>query len=31
MLPGAIDNAKRDRVYLAVYMSMVSPDYLIQK
>ena len=27
----AIDNAKRDRVYLAVYMSMVSPDYLIQK
>jgi len=27
----AIDNAKRDRVYLAVYLSMASPDYLIQK
>ncbi|MEO5882343.1 MAG: DUF1800 family protein [Caldimonas sp.] len=27
----AIDNAKKDRVYLAVYMSMASPDYLIQK
>lgn len=27
----AIDSAKRDRVYLAVYMSMASPDYLIQK
>lgn len=27
----AIDAAKRDRVYLAVYMSMTSPDYLIQK
>jgi uncharacterized protein (DUF1800 family) len=27
----AIDAAKRDRVYLAVYMSMVAPDYLIQK
>ena len=28
---GAIDNAKRDRVYLAVFLSMASPDYLIQK
>jgi uncharacterized protein (DUF1800 family) len=28
---GAIDNAKRDRVYLAVYLAMSSPDYLIQK
>ena len=27
----AIDAAKRDRVYLAVFMSMASPDYLIQK
>ncbi len=27
----AIDNAKRDRVYLAVYLAMSSPDYLIQK
>ena len=27
----AIDTAKRDRVYLAVFMSMVSPDYLTQK
>jgi uncharacterized protein (DUF1800 family) len=27
----AIDTAKRDRVYLAVFMSMASPDYLIQK
>jgi uncharacterized protein (DUF1800 family) len=27
----AIDSAKRDRVYLAVFMSMASPDYLIQK
>jgi uncharacterized protein (DUF1800 family) len=27
----AIDSAKRDRVYLAVFMSMSSPDYLIQK
>ncbi len=27
----AIDAAKLDRVYLAVYMSLVSPDYLIQK
>ena len=27
----AIDNAKRDRVYLAVFLSMASPDYLIQK
>ncbi len=26
-----IDAAKRDRVYLAVYMAMVSPDYLVQK
>ncbi|MEP7301922.1 MAG: DUF1800 family protein [Caldimonas sp.] len=26
-----IDAAKLDRVYLAVYLSMVSPDYLIQK
>jgi uncharacterized protein (DUF1800 family) len=28
---GAIDSAKRDRVYLAVFLSMASPDYLIQK
>ncbi len=27
----AIDTAKRDRVYLAIYLSMASPDYLIQK
>ncbi len=27
----AIDAAKRDRVYLAVFLSMSSPDYLIQK
>ena len=27
----AINNAKLDRVYLAVYMSMASPDYLVQK
>jgi uncharacterized protein (DUF1800 family) len=27
----AIDNARRDRVYLAVYLSMAAPDYLIQK
>jgi len=27
----AIDNAKKDRVYLAVFLSMASPDYLIQK
>lgn len=27
----SIDTAKRDRVYLAVFMSMASPDYLIQK
>jgi len=27
----AIDNAKRDRVYLAVFLSLASPDYLIQK
>jgi hypothetical protein len=27
----AIDSAKRDRVYLAVYLAMSSPDYLIQK
>jgi uncharacterized protein (DUF1800 family) len=26
-----IDAAKRDRVYLAVFLSMSSPDYLIQK
>ena len=26
-----IDAAKRDRVYLAVFLSMASPDYLIQK
>jgi hypothetical protein len=35
-LPGptnqaAIDAAKLDRVYLAVFLSMASPDYLIQK
>ena len=28
---GAIDAAKRDRVYLAVYLSLASPDYLVQK
>ena len=28
---GAIDAAKRDRVYLAVFLSMAAPDYLIQK
>ncbi len=27
----AIDTAKRDRVYLAVFLSMSSPDYLVQK
>jgi hypothetical protein len=27
----AIDSAKRDRVYLAVFLSMAAPDYLIQK
>ena len=27
----AIDSAKRDRVYLAVFLSLASPDYLIQK
>ena len=27
----AIDTAKLDRVYLAVFLSMASPDYLIQK
>jgi hypothetical protein len=27
----AIDSAKLDRVYLAVFLSMASPDYLIQK
>ncbi|MES2228050.1 MAG: DUF1800 domain-containing protein [Pseudomonadota bacterium] len=27
----AIDSAKRDRVCLAVYLSMAAPDYLIQK
>jgi uncharacterized protein (DUF1800 family) len=27
----AINNAKRDRVYLAVFLSMASPDYLVQK
>jgi hypothetical protein len=27
----AIDAAKLDRVYIAVYLSMTSPDYLIQK
>jgi uncharacterized protein (DUF1800 family) len=27
----AINTAKQDRVYLAVFMSMASPDYLIQK
>ncbi|HEX2542472.1 MAG TPA: DUF1800 domain-containing protein [Caldimonas sp.] len=26
-----INNAKLDRVYLAVFMSMASPDYLVQK
>ena len=26
-----IDSAKLDRVYLAVFLSMASPDYLIQK
>ena len=28
---GAIDTAKRDRVYLAVYLSLAAPDYLVQK
>ncbi len=27
----AIDAAKKDRVYLAVFLSMSSPDYLVQK
>ena len=27
----AIDAAKRDRVYLAVFLSLASPDYLVQK
>ncbi len=27
----SIDAAKRDRVYLAVFLSMAAPDYLIQK
>ena len=27
----AIDAAKLDRVYIAVFLSMASPDYLIQK
>jgi hypothetical protein len=27
----AIDAAKLDRVYIAVYLSMASPDYLVQK
>ena len=27
----AMDAARLDRVYLAVFMSMASPDYLIQK
>ena len=27
----AIDAARLDRVYIAVYLSMASPDYLIQK
>jgi hypothetical protein len=27
----AINTAKRDRVYLAVFLSMASPDYLVQK
>lgn len=26
-----IDNARRDRVYIAIFLSMASPDYLIQK
>ena len=26
-----IDSARRDRVYIAVFLSMASPDYLIQK
>jgi hypothetical protein len=26
-----IDTAKRDRIYLAIFLSMSSPDYLIQK
>ena len=29
--PTLIDSAKRDRVCLAVYLSMAAPDYLIQK
>ena len=27
----AIDAARLDRVYIAVFLSMASPDYLIQK
>ncbi|MEP7102407.1 MAG: DUF1800 family protein, partial [Burkholderiales bacterium] len=27
----AIDTAKRDRVYLATFLSMAAPDYLVQK
>jgi uncharacterized protein (DUF1800 family) len=27
----AIDSAKRDRVYLAVFLSMSAPDYIVQK
>jgi hypothetical protein len=27
----AMDAARQDRVYLAVFLSMASPDYLIQK
>jgi uncharacterized protein (DUF1800 family) len=27
----AIDNAKNDRVYIAVFLTLASPDYLVQK
>jgi hypothetical protein len=27
----SIDSARRDRVYIAVFLSLASPDYLIQK
>jgi hypothetical protein len=27
----SIDNMRRDRVYIAVFLTMASPDYLTQK
>jgi hypothetical protein len=27
----AIDNAKNDRVYIAIFLTMASPEYLAQK